>query len=393
MASPWRQVAVLYGCGVLAAACLGKFAGILPLLGRDLGLTLTGGAWLSSLIEAGGATLGLAAGLAVGRLGVRGPLVAGLALLAAGGIGQALTAGLAPLFAFRLVEAAGYLAVVVAAPTWIAAAAGARREAALSLWSTFVPVGMALGTLAVAVAVEAAPWRAVVAAGGALAAVAAVAAARLSAAEPPRSGGRIMPATVGRPMWLLAAGFGLYASLQVGLLVLLPSFMVEARGLPAGLAGAIGATASLSNVAGSLLAAAALARGLAPLTQVAVGLVLPAVLLFATFGEGAGWMAGAAAAILANILLGIVPAVAFARLPALAGGLAAAAAGNGLMAQFGASGSLVGPPLVAASVAGWGWPGAAVACAALAAGALALIAAAERGHSRRARQRACEPTG
>ncbi|WP_163616394.1 MFS transporter, partial [Klebsiella pneumoniae] len=51
------------------------------------------------------------------------------------------------LFAARAVEGVGYLLMVIVAPTAIAAIATDRsRGRALALWSTFVPVGLALGS-------------------------------------------------------------------------------------------------------------------------------------------------------------------------------------------------------------------------------------------------------
>jgi predicted MFS family arabinose efflux permease len=54
--------------------------------------------------------------------------------------------GLPGLWVGRVAEAAGYLLVVVAAPSHMARSAlDADRGLALGLWSTFVPVGLALG--------------------------------------------------------------------------------------------------------------------------------------------------------------------------------------------------------------------------------------------------------
>lgn len=384
--APAFAVLALYGCGVLAAAGLGRFAALIPLVGHDLSLSLTAAAWLASLLELGGASLGIAAGWAVGRLGTRRPLVAGLALLAVGGVGAGLAAGTGMLFAARLVEAVGYLAVVVAAPTWIVAAAR-DRDAALALWSTFVPVGMALGAASTALAVEVVSWRTVLVGFGLVAAVAALAAGRLAAAEPPRHGGRIAVGAAPWPVWALAAGFGCYAAMQVGMLTLYPSHLVASRGMTAGAAGLAGAAVSLANIPGGLAAAAALGRGVRPLALLAASLVAAAPLVALAFAGSGGAATAIGAAILGNAALGVAPAVMFARLPTLAGGPARAAAGNGLFAQFGASGSLIGPPLVAAGVAAWGWASAGAVSAALIAACLTLAAVAERGHAAAGRTR------
>jgi hypothetical protein len=92
--------------------------------------------------------------------------------------------------------------------------------------------------------------------------------------------------------------------------------------------------------------------------------VLPAALFFPAFPSKdlAAYLSGvgvAAAVILANAISGLVAAVAFARLPVLLrrGGapLSLVTASNGVFAQFGAAGSLIGPPLVGYAASRWGW--------------------------------------
>lgn len=376
-------VLILYACGLAAAAGLGKFAALVPAVRGDLGLGLTAAAWLTSLIEAGGASLGLVAGVLVGRLGVRRPLLGGLLVLALAALGEGLVADAVGLFGFRALESLGYLAVVVAAPTWIAAAtAGGDRAAALALWSTFVPVGMALGAGLAGLGADLLPWRGVVVAAAAPALALAVVAARLppTATPPRRSKGR---AGGGAALWLAAIGFGAYTTLQVGLLALLPAFLVDAHGLGEGAAGLAVAIVSLANVPGGLAAGRLVARGASPSATVAAALAASALMMPAIYAEGIGATLAVAAAIVANVALGLVPAVVFARMPVLADGATAFA--NGLLAQFGASGSLVGPPLVAAAVGRFGWVAAGVVLVALAAAAGALVLLAEARHRRAGR--------
>jgi len=106
---------------------------------QDLGLSLVQAGWLVSLTEAGGAGLGLAAGFVIARLGSRRALTIGLVLLAAASLGEGLAPGVAALFAARLAESLGYLFIVIAAPSLVAALASPeQRAAALALRSAFV---------------------------------------------------------------------------------------------------------------------------------------------------------------------------------------------------------------------------------------------------------------
>jgi len=383
--SAWRAVLILYGCGLAAAAGLGKFAALVPAVRADLGLGLTPAAWLTSLIEAGGASLGLVAGVLVGRLGVRRPLLGGLLVLALDALGEGLATDAVGLYGLRALESLGYLAVVVAAPTWIAGAtAGGTRDAALALWSTFVPVGMAIGAGLAGLGADVLPWRGVVAAGGIAVLALAVVAARLPPpSAPPRRSKRKAVGEGGGALWLAAIGFGAYTTLQVGLLALLPAFLVEAHGLGAGAAGLAVAVASLANVPGGLAAGRLVARGASPSATVAAALAASALMMPAIYAEGIGVALAVVAASVANVTLGLVPAVVFARMPVIADG--ATAFGNGLLAQFGASGSLIGPPLVAAAVGRFGWAAAGVVLVALAAASGTLVVLAEARHRRAGR--------
>jgi hypothetical protein len=64
-------------------------------------------------------------------------------------------------------------------------------------------------------------------------------------------------------------------------------------------------------------------------------------------------------AVLLNAVSGLYPSLAFAQLPVVAGGARRMVRANGLFAQFGASGSLLGPPVTAWCVQQGGWPAAA----------------------------------
>src|SRR5688572_10023517 len=157
----WMRIALLYGCGVLAAAQIGKLAALAPPMQRELALALSTVAVLVALIEAGGALFATRAGPVAVRIGLERSLLGAVLLLCAASVGEAFARGAAALFVWRAVEAVGYVGVVVTAPVLIASLAGAQRAPALlALWSTFVPVGLALGTWALGWLADASGWRA-----------------------------------------------------------------------------------------------------------------------------------------------------------------------------------------------------------------------------------------
>ena len=365
MTGRWSTIFLLWLAGVLAAAQLGKMAALLPAIRGDLDLTLAGAGLMVSLIEAGGASLGSIAGVLAARFSGRSVLAAGSLLIAVAGIAAAAAPDATLLYAARLVESIGYLMVVIAAPSLIAMAAGRDSAAALALWSTFVPVGIAAGTMLSGLAASWIDWRLILTFWALAVLVTLPRTFRLPAMAEHRQSGFAMPP---RAVWALALGFGCYTTLEVGVLGMLPAYLSEVWGLSIAAAGTVTGLTSAATIAGSFAAARLVGNGdgaRRPLMLVAIGLALPAALFVPAFPSQdlAVYLSGtgvALAVILANAISGLVAAVAFTRLPVLLrrGGapLSLVTASNGVFAQFGAAGSLIGPPLVGYAATHWGWP-------------------------------------
>jgi MFS family permease len=358
--SAGRSIFLYYLCGVFAAAQLGKLAALAPLISRDLQLGLAAMAALTSLLEVCGALLGGAAGRGLPRLGLR--LALTLAVLALAG--GAFVAAFAPtawvLAVARLLESLGYLAIVVAAPVLIARTAPPQRQAAaMALWSTFVPVGMAVGAWAYAHAAGLSGWRWAqglsVLAGVAIAAAlhatrqAAVdvkdRAADLHAQRGQRTGALI---------WALVAAFGAYAVAEVGLLALLPTLLTQS-GMTLAAASTWTAVAALANVPASFIAARLMRCGVALAWPLAVSLGVSGLMYVVTYHEGLAALPKAVAAVIVNLFSGVFATLVFALLPRVAGDASRLSLASGRLTQFGASGALIGPPLVGAVVEHFGW--------------------------------------
>lgn len=378
----WGKIAWLYALGVLAAAQLGKMSALVPLITLELALGLTMAGVLISLLEIGGATLGFAAGLFVDRLGVRRVLLSGLGLFALAGLGESLAATVAALIGFRLLEGAAYLCVVVAAPLLIfRTAPQGKQGVALALWSSFVPVGFALGATTSGWMADVASWRIAILAWAVLATLMLLVSLRLrfarAAASVPQRRLTIPPWRI----WALTLAFGCYASFAVGLIALLPTFLVAQAGATPRQAGLVGGLAAFISVLGVLIAAGLRHRGGNVAIWIVVAIVVPPALLFAVFVDGAGVWRVTLLMLLLNTVSGIYAGLAFALLPALARSDDEMAVANGLTLQFGATGSLLGPPMFAACVERWGWSGAAAAGALVSTVCLILMQWARADHS------------
>ena len=364
MTGRWPTIFLLWLAGVLAAAQLGKMAALMPDIRADLGLSLTGAGLMISLIEAGGASLGSIAGIIAARFSGRAVLATGCLFIAVAGLASAVAPDAALLYAARLIESIGYLMVVIAAPSLIAMTAGRDSAAALALWSTFVPIGIAAGTIASGFAASLIDWRFILVFWALAVLVTLPGTFRLPAMAEHRQTGFAPPPLA---IWALAIGFGFYTTLEVGVLGMTPAYLSEAWGFSIATAGAIAGLTSAATIAGSFAAARLIGHGDdagRPLALIAIGLTLPAVLFFLGFPGGglAPHLSGTAVAgaiIVANAISGLVAAVAFARLPTLLRRsgvpLSLVTASNGVFAQFGASGSLIGPPLVGYVASRWGW--------------------------------------
>ncbi|MDE1917430.1 MAG: MFS transporter, partial [Sphingomonadales bacterium] len=223
----WTPILLLWLLGLLAAAQFAKMSIIAPVLQGQWHLSLSQVGWLISLLEVGGGAFGFAAGLGVARIGIRRFLLGGLAILAITSALEALTPSITLFFAARAVEGLGYLFVVIAAPTAIAAiASDTSRPRALALWSTFVPLGIAVGAAVTGAVLPAIGLRGVLGLWAVLIVLGALGIARMPIEASSHHRIRLPRASA----WFSTIGFGLYTVFISALTMLLPSFLIERAG-------------------------------------------------------------------------------------------------------------------------------------------------------------------
>lgn len=356
----WTAVAAALAAGVVAAAYVGKLPPALPLLKADLGLSLVAAGWVVSMfnvIAIGGA---LFFGLLADRVGAFRSCLAGLALLAAGGIAGAATPGSALLLASRFVEGAGFIAVAVSAPSLIAAAAAPRdRRLVLALWSLYMPFGIALTVFASTPVTDAGGWRglwiAIVAATAAC--LVAVATLRGIFARPAGGGRRLadLVAPLREPApWAVATAMGLYTLQWMAVMTWLPTYLVQARGASPLAAASLSAVFSLANMPGILLGAWLLQRNAPRGALIVATFAVMALCDLAIFSSAAPDSLRYAAVLGLSFFGGIIPAAVmsssqrYAHAPAQVGGL------QGLIVQVSNIGQFTGPLAVAAVVSATG---------------------------------------
>ncbi|MCO6382411.1 MFS transporter [Oceanicola sp. 502str15] len=330
----WLLVTLLYLMGLLAAGHFAKVALTLGALGTRY--PEAGGALplAVSMTSVAGVIFGATAGIVVARFGARRVLIAAVVGGVALGVAEALLPPFGLFMALRLAEGFAHLAIVVAAPTLMAASCTqAHRGAVMGLWGTFFGIGFALMSVLEMVFGTGLYW----AHAGLLAVVGAALVPLL-----PRAVGRGSVVAEG---WLArhvaiytsarrfapALMFFWHAMMFMSLITFLPGFLGawSAPLLPlVALVGTFGAGAATRRVPPERLALVAFAIGAALMV---LFFLLPGLRLVI--------------AVPMLLAFGAVPGAAFAAAPLLNPAPADTARANGAIAQFGNIGTALTIPL------------------------------------------------
>ncbi|GAB2891890.1 MFS transporter [Streptomyces deserti] len=372
-------VALVYAAGVCAGMALGRFIPLESGIRGDFGLSLAAYGWLVSGVTVIAAFLALPAGVWITRSDLGRVLSTGLAVMLLGGTLEATAPSPLVLYTARLLEGGGYLLVVITGPLVLASRCGpAVERSALALWSTFIPVGIALASAAGTLSGPLG-WRLTTALTVAPAAVPLVGTLRwltgisstteTNKTQPPRRTGDLPPA-----LWL-SLSFSLIALLGVTVVALIPNLAADQDVRPA-LGSATAAAVSLASVPGGLLAGALMHRGLPPRRLATATLAMPcaAVAIY----QLTPWTAiatGAAVLLAAN---GLVLAALYASMPTVARTPQALRRSYGLLNQAGSIGTLLGPPAFGFAVTHTSWTAATLLVTAASLIGLALFLTATR---------------
>lgn len=355
-------VALLLAAGILAGTQLGKVAPLVDWYRDAIGMSLVSIGWLAALIGFFVAFAAFPSGFVIERFGAYGTFVAASALLTAGGLGLAAFDVPAAILAARLVEAAGYLFLVVVIPALAAEIAPPRLKApSLAVWGGFVPIGFAVGAFLARVMLPSfSPQAFLFAAILAFAAFALGAALLLGRVPQAR---RRMPAaaseglairrTITPALTALALSFGFYVMQSLAFFTFLPAFARETGGRLLIPAGAIALVVPLGNFVAGALVGGRGRRFVAGL--IAAGFALGAVAA-PPFYAAHDTTVATASAIAFAFSGGLVASAQFALIPFIlpAGGSAAVAIG--FVAQVGGIATLAAPPIAGYLIEGSGWP-------------------------------------
>jgi MFS family permease len=354
MTTSWPRLLLIYAIGVVAAGQLGIVPPLVPALQAELGLSLATAGAVVSIVTLVGGVLGLPAGAFAERIGHARAFRLGLLVMAIAAGLCALAHDAPPLLAARALAGIGYLLVVVAGPSLMAMLAERRHQpVALSLWGTFVPVGIALAGIATASGAQAG-WRTIFAVDAGLLVASLLAALGLRSPPSHADDWKMPPGSL-RAALPLAVSFFCFALVFLALAGMLPAYLIERRDMSAATAGQTVALATALGIAGSLATAALMHRGATPGRLIAIGLAASTAAAILAFRPEFGLPVSIAGFALSFAIGGLVPSAAFAAVPRLAPGPRAIGPINGLLAQAGSLGSLAGPPMLALWVQRTSW--------------------------------------
>jgi MFS transporter, CP family, cyanate transporter len=388
-ATRWPAVLAAILAGVVGACAFGKMSPALPLLKAEFGLTLIQAGWLVSAFNALAAAGAIAFGLFADRFGALRFCVSGVILIGAASALGAFAQGPGGVIALRLLEGLGFLAVIVSAPALVAAAtAPEHRGLAFGLWSTYMPFGVAWVVATSPPLLERFGWRGVwllVALAAAVCAAMLVSQSRRYAGfagGSPRSLASVRRSLAQPVPWLLGIAFAMFAIQHVTLIVWLPTYLLETRGIAGAAAALLTAFAVFVNCFGGVLGGWLIQRGIPRGLIIAATFVVISLAFVGIFSPGLPDSLRYAIAVFYSLISGTVPAAAlsagmrYARSPAEIGAI------QGLIINVTHIGIFFAPPLVAASVT-WGGSWDAALWVMLACSAVALADAAAIAHYER----------
>ena len=362
----WGVVVVAILAGVVVGYAVGKVPPTIGLVSDEFGLDKVTAGWLASIFFAFGAGFGVVTGMTGGRFGARALLLTGVLVLGLSGVAGAFATDGAMLLGIRVFEGISFATITAAAPKIVFdATSRADRDFVLGIWSAYMPGGMALAMVVAPFLAEPLGWRSLwwLCAGAALlmGVLVVVGTTRRRWPEQPRRdpdagfdwAGVRTTLPVGA-LWLYGGAFLLFTVQWFAVAAWLPTFLIETQGRgPIG-AALFSALVVGTNAGGNLIGGWLMHRRVPRYALLGAANVIMGV-------TGAMILAGFVPedakiplAIVFSTGSGILPAAAYAGAAVHAPKPDLVAMANGFMAQGAAIGMLIGPPLMAVVVGGFG---------------------------------------
>lgn len=364
MKTRWGAALILILAGVISALQIGKAAIAVPILQRELAMTLVMASWIVGAYGVLGAAAGLPAGVLSSMLTARTTLIAGLAAAGVGSIAGAFAESGAALIATRVLEGCGSLAASLAVPRLLRAVTAPKDlPPMLAVFAAHLPFGSVVMMLFAPHAMWFG-WQGLWLINGAIVLGYALLLVGMRLGEPPAP--RTAPSVLanisvvlGTPgPTLLALAFGTYTFQYLALSGLLPALLVDRMGLSIAAAGTVSATAVAANAVGNMSAGALLRLGVPVWIIMAGAFAFVGVAAVGIFSDAAPIALVTVLAAASLGLTGLIPGSIYAAAPRIAPTSAMLAIALGLINQVTNIGNLSGPAAMAFTVQALGWGGA-----------------------------------
>ncbi len=355
----WVSIWLIYAIGVVGAATISQAITVARDIAAFFQAAPQQAGWIISTPSALVAIGAVLTGWLVDRVGDKPILLAGCVIIIAGDVGVTLAGSMQTLLAMRVVEGVGYVGIAVAAVTMMMRITrGPRRNLALTLWSSFIPMSFAVPLALTATLAGTGEWRwAFTGQAIVLAVLALLALAKLPAREGDtqlsRSAG--LTAVLRSPgAYLLGLSFAAHAFVQTGIVSTLAHTLAGFYGVSYPAASAIIPLGMVFNCLGCWVVGPLLNRGVRPSGIAAVG-VLGVVAGGIVVGLKLPGFGAAVAVACAFFLASGLIAGLWALLPHVAPGRETMGATSGLVTQITLLGVLFGPPAAFAAKASGDW--------------------------------------
>ena len=351
--------------GYLAAIHIGKLSVVLPILQKELYLTLTQAGLSISIVQGAGMLFALAIGAFSEKLGLKRCLIGGLIILGASSIAGFWIDNIAMLYFFRFTEGIGFLTISLCAPAILKRISQPETISfKMGLWSSYMGLGVSIAVFTIPFILEFLRWQHIWVILGLLCFVSALliqlflnldttsSTVQTSVSSTQSSLSQIIGTTLTHPPIIcLALVFACYASQWTSVTSFLPSLYVE-NGLSLKMTGLLVSLVVVANLGGTFGAGMLLQKGWTTqmlLTIGFVGMFITSILTFTTNS----WLPFEIQflnAVLFSMIGGVIPTTIFSMTLHYAPFASAAAASMGLVIQCSALVQFFVPPLSAAFV-------------------------------------------
>ncbi len=345
------RFAATLAAGLVTAATIGKLVPHIAWLASTFDTSLGLAGLAVSAVMVPGALIGWALGAVVDRLGAKRVAIGALALHALASAGFPYASSFGALVALRVVEGMGYTLLIVAATVLVVRVSAARHHAvALSVWSSFAPIGFALGQWATAGVGGPDRLATIGLAHAAALAAAAVALGLLLPAEEARARTRTdrpaRSALLHTPALRAAASFACATGVLLASVALAPLVLASAAGLSVAETARLTALAALPGIIGRFASGWLLGLRLTPLVVFAFASVAGTASILACLLAPIPLAFALVFFACFQICIGALPGVLSAMLPRVAPTPAQLGTVTGMSSQMANVGNLIGPPLV-----------------------------------------------